>query len=269
MSTRLRLYRNPLHQLVAGSTWRAAWFLLAYLVFGWLLWGAVLAASLTTVILAITLAGIPLLIGTAAVIRGCANAERWRLRGVLAEPVRGGYRVARQPGILNQVRTRWRDPATWRDFAYLFGLFPLLWAVDLAVIVVWLVLLSGITLPAWYWAPPETFNNGQSAHGVQLGYFPNGPHGPGSWGVFVDTMPKALDGRRCLLGAVPAVQLRPRAHRADARAGCERAAASARRSAGRGEGGAHPPGPAGHAASRDPAASRDDAPGSVMPRPHP
>ncbi len=45
MSTRLRLYRNPLHQLVAGSTWRAAWFLLAYLVFGWLLWAAVLAAS--------------------------------------------------------------------------------------------------------------------------------------------------------------------------------------------------------------------------------
>ena len=141
-------------------------------------------------------------------IRGCANAERWRLRGVLAEPVRGGYRVARQPGILNQVRTRWRDPATWRDFAYLFGLFPLLWAVDLAVIVVWLVLLSGVTLPAWYWAPPETFNNGQSAHGVQLGYFPNGPHGPGSWGLFVDTMPKAL-ARRCRLpGAVPAVQLR-------------------------------------------------------------
>ena len=67
MSTRLRLYRNPLHQLVAGSTWRAAWFLLAYLVFGWLLWGCVLAAGLTTVVLGITLAGIPLLIGTAAV----------------------------------------------------------------------------------------------------------------------------------------------------------------------------------------------------------
>ncbi len=64
--------------------------------------------------------------------------------------------------------------------------------MDLAVIVVWLVLLAGVTLPAWYWAPPETFNNGQSAHGVQLGYFPNGPHGPGAWGLFVDTMPKAL-----------------------------------------------------------------------------
>ena len=192
MNTRLRLYRNPLRQLVADSTWRAAWFLLAYLVFGWLLWACVFAATVTTAVLAITLAGIPLLVGTAAVIRGCADAERWRLRGVLAAPVRGGYRADRRPGILGQVRTRWTDPATWRDFAYLFGLFPVLWAVDLAVTVVWLVFLAGITVPAWYWAVPETFDNGQRAHGLQFGYFPNGPHGHGAWGLFVNTMPKAL-----------------------------------------------------------------------------
>ncbi len=200
MNTRLRLYRNPLRQLVAASTWRAAWFLLAYLVFGWLLWAAVYAATLTTAILAITLAGIPLLIGTAAVIRGCAHAERWRLRGVLAGPVRGGYRSARRPGILGQVRARWTDPATWRDFAYLFGLFPLLWAVNLAVTAVWLVFLAGITVPAWYRYVPETFDNGQAAHGLQFGYFPNGPHGPGAAGLFVDTMPKAL-----LVAAISAV----------------------------------------------------------------
>ena len=134
MSTRLRLYRNPLRQLVAGSTWRAAWFLLAYLVWGWLLWAAVFAATLTAAVLCITLAGIPLLVAAAGVIRGCANAERWRLREVLAGPIHGGYRAVRRPGILGQVRTRWSDPATWRDFAYLFGLFPLLWALDLAVV---------------------------------------------------------------------------------------------------------------------------------------
>ena len=192
MSTRLRLYGNPLRQLVAGSTWRAAWFLLAYLVWGWLLWAAVLTASLTAAVLCITLAGIPLLVAAAGVIRGCANAERWRLREVLTGPVHGGYRAVRRPGILGQVRTRWSDPATWRDFAYLFALFPFLWALDLAVFVVWLVLLAGITVPAWYWSVPETFDNGQQAHGLQFGYFPNGPHGSGSHGVFVDTLPKAL-----------------------------------------------------------------------------
>ena len=192
MNTRLPLYRNPLRQLVAGSTWRAAWFLLAYLVWGWLLWAAVLAATLTTVVLAITLAGIPLLVATSGVIRGCANAERYRLRGVLAGPVRGRYRVADRPGILAQVRTRWTDPATWRDFAYLFGMFPLLWVLDCAVFVVWLVLLCGITVPAWYWAPRDTFNNGQAANGLQFGYFPNGPHGTGSWGVWVGSLHQAF-----------------------------------------------------------------------------
>lgn len=192
MSTRLRLYANPLRQLVAGSTWRAAWFLLAYLVWGWLLWAAVFATTLIAVVLCITLAGIPLLVAAAGVIRGCANAERWRLRGALAAPIHGGYRAVRRPGILGQVRARWSDPATWRDFAYLFGLFPLIWALDLAVSVVWLVLLSGITVPAWYWSVPETFNNGQQAHGLQFGYFPNGPSGSGSWGWFVGNLHQAL-----------------------------------------------------------------------------
>jgi hypothetical protein len=192
MNTRLRLYGNPLHQLVAGSTWRAAWCLLAYLVWGWLMWAAVFAATLTAAVLCITLAGIPLLIAAAGVMRGCANAERWRLRGVLGGPIHGGYRAVRRPGILSQVRTRWSDPATWRDFAYLFALFPLLWALDFTVTVVWLVLLAGITVPVWYRYVPETFNNGQTAHGLQFGYFPNGPSGSGSWGWFISDLHQAL-----------------------------------------------------------------------------
>jgi Putative sensor len=192
MSIRLPLYGNPLRQLVAGSTWRAAWVLLAYLVWGWLLWAAVFAATLTAAVLCITLAGIPLLVAAAGVIRGCANAERWRLRGVLAAPIHGGYRAVQRPGILSQVRTRWSDPATWRDFTYLFALFPLLWVLDYAVMVIWLVLLAGITVPIWYRYIPETFNNGQSAHGLQFGYFPNGPSGPGSWGWFIGNLHQAL-----------------------------------------------------------------------------
>jgi len=192
MNSRLALHGNPLRQLLAGSTWRAAGYLLAYLVWGWLLWVAVLTSTLVAAVLCITLLGIPLLVAAAGVIRGCANAERWRLRGVLAPPIHGGYRAVRRPGILAQVRTRWTDPATWRDFAYLFAVFPFLWALDLAVFVVWLVLLGGITVPVWYRYVPETFNNGQTAHGLQFGYFPNGPGGSGSWGWFIGNLHQAL-----------------------------------------------------------------------------
>jgi hypothetical protein len=45
---------------------------------------------------------------------------------------------------------------------------------------------------------------GLTVHGVQLGYFPNGPSGHGAVGVYVDTLPKALlAGLACLLVLVP------------------------------------------------------------------
>ena len=202
MSSRLPLYRNPLRLAVSGSTWRAAGFLAGYVfVAGWLLFAVAFTATVTAAVFMITLAGIPLLVAASAVLRGCASAERARLRPVLAGPVRGGYRPVTRPGILAQVRTRWRDPATWREVAYLIGLWPLLFALDTTVLAVWITLLAGVTMPAWYWAPPQTFGNGQTAHGVQLGYFPDGPHGPGSWGIYVDTLPKACLAAACFLVA--------------------------------------------------------------------
>jgi hypothetical protein len=87
--------------------------------------------------------------------------------------------------------TALRDPATWRDVAYVVGLFVPLLALDTIVLAVWWASLAAITLPIWYWAPWQTIH-GVRYHGSQLGYFPNGPHGPGGWGLYVDTLPKAL-----------------------------------------------------------------------------
>jgi hypothetical protein len=94
----------------------------------------------------------------------------------------------------------WR--AAWCLFSYVFvgtvlllGLFAPLLALDFAVAAIWLIFLAGITLPIWYWAPRQTFGTGAgsgSAHGVQLGYFPHGPHGRPGYGLYVDTLPKAL-----------------------------------------------------------------------------
>ena len=198
----LRLYPNPLRQALSGSTWRAAGFLAGYVVVaGWVLFAVAFTATVTAAVFLITLAGIPLLVGAAAVLHGCAAAERTRLRSVLAGPVKGGYRPVTGRGIMAQVRTRWRDPATWREVAYLIGLWPLLLGLDTVVLTVWLTLLAGVSLPAWYWAPQQTFGNGQTTHGVQLGYFPDGPHGPGSWGLYVDTLPKACLAAACFLVA--------------------------------------------------------------------
>ena len=191
--SRLRLYRNPLRLLFSASTWLAAGYLAVYvLITGWLLFSVAVTTTLTAACLAITLAGIPLLVAAAGVLRGCANVERSRVRRMLSEPVRGSYRKADRPGLMAEVRTRWHDGSTWRDVAYLIGLWLPLFILDTIVLSVWLTLLAGITLPIWYWAPIQHYSHGVTAHGVQLGYFPNGPSGPGHWGVYVDTLPNAL-----------------------------------------------------------------------------
>jgi hypothetical protein len=191
------LRRNPVSLLFSGTLWGSAWYLLAYLVVGPVLFAIALTAVAAGALLSVTLAGIPVLVAAAAVIRGCARFERARLP-VMGGGVRDGYREFTGSGLLARLRTWWTDPALWRDVAYLLGLMGPLLTLDFAVIWIWLILLAGITLPAWYRFPHQSFtigvNGGGSAsfHGVQLGYFPHGPHGQGAWGLYVDTLPKAL-----------------------------------------------------------------------------
>lgn len=144
---------------MTGGLGRAVWYLLAYQLFGWLLFSLVLTAAVGAAGLAITIAGIPLLVAAASVIRGCANVERVRLRSFLGERVEGAYRGAAEPGLLARARTSWTDPATWRDIAYLAGLYIPLAVLGLAVLTLWFTCLAGVTLPLWYWAIP---------HGAQI-----------------------------------------------------------------------------------------------------
>ena len=195
-TSRLPGCRNPVRLLVSASPWRAAWYLAGYVfAVGWVLFAVAFTATVTAAVLLITLAGIPLLVAAAAALRWCADVERGRLRQALAGPVRSGYRPA-GGGLLAEARGRWRDPATWRDVAYLVGLWAPLFVLDTIVLSVWLTFLAGVTLPAWYWAPRGNAGIGYTSpttiHGVVLGYFPHGPDGHGGVGLYVDSLPTAL-----------------------------------------------------------------------------
>lgn len=174
----LTLRRDPVRLLLSGSLWRSVGFLAGYvLATGWLLFAAGFAAVVVALVTAVFIFGIPLLVGAAGVLRGCANVERARVGLATGQPVRGGYRPVPRPGLVAQVTTRWKDPATWRDLTLVVGLWVPLLALDLTVLTIWLTLLGLIALPAWYWAPESTFSNGQTVHGLQLGAFPSGPNG--------------------------------------------------------------------------------------------
>ena len=203
--TTLNLNRNPLRLLVSSGPWRAAWYLGGYVfVTGWVLFSIAFTATVSAAAFAITLAGIPLAIAAAAVVRWCAAAERVRLRQVFAGPVpRAAYRSTDGLAIMARARSTWKDPALWRDRAYVIGLWSPLFILDTVVLTIWLTFLAGITVPIWYWAPRGTgiagYTSSTTVHGVAFGYFPHGPHGPGGVGLFVDSVPSALLAAACFL----------------------------------------------------------------------
>jgi hypothetical protein len=184
--------RNPVSLLFSAAPWASAGYLAGYLVVGaaWF----VLSLSLLVVsgVLAITWIGLPLLVGALAVVRGLAAAERGRARIVGARIGPAYRRRAARPGLRAEVIRRLGDPATWRDIVALVVLWPVLLVLDLVALIGWLLGLLLISLPFWYRYVPNDFDNGTSAHGIQLGYYPNGPHGSERYGFFIGDLHSAL-----------------------------------------------------------------------------
>jgi Putative sensor len=183
---------NPVRLLVSARPWSAAFFLASYVVLGTVLFVVALTTSVFAAGLSITLLGIPLLVAVAYLIHGCAQVERERIRLLRGELIEGGYEPVAGSGILAALRSRWTDPATWRCIGYLVLLYPPLLALDTAVFALWLGFVGGITVPLWYHWVGTTFPNGESGHGIAVGYFPHGPDGSGAVGFWIGSLPAAL-----------------------------------------------------------------------------
>jgi hypothetical protein len=205
--SRLPLRRNPVRLVLSPSPWRAAGFLLSYLLVSGVLFAIALAATVTTAALAVTVALAPLLIGSAAVVRGCASLARSMLQLVFRQPVLGGYPAPSGPGIWRRARRAWTGSATWRDLAYLIGLWPFLLALDTIVFVTWVCLLAGATLPLWYRHVSDVCFGACPNYpvpGVTFGSFPAGPHGPGASGLWIypSVGPALLVAAGCLIAFI-------------------------------------------------------------------
>lgn len=201
---RLWLRTNPVRLLFSASPWLAAGYLLTYLIVSGVLFSVVVTAMALTAVLAITVALVPVLIATAAVIRGCAQVERVMLRQVLRQPVRGRYPAPAGPGLWRRARQAWTSGATWRDVAYLAGLWIPLYALDTIVVTIWASSLAGITVPLWYrHAADVCIGDCGTGHvpGIMVGHFPNGPqgaHGSGLW-IYNSLGPALLVAAACLI----------------------------------------------------------------------
>jgi signal transduction histidine kinase len=123
--------------------------------------------------LAVTLVGIPILIGSVHAWRWLAGVERRTIHTLTGTTIPDPYRPLPAGNWWGRLRARLADPATWKDLVFLFLQFPLGLAAFVVTVAVLGLGLQNLTLPLWYWAIPE---DGYDVVGL----------------IAVDTLPEAL-----------------------------------------------------------------------------
>ncbi|MFE9694419.1 sensor histidine kinase [Micromonospora sp. NPDC005806] len=132
---------------------------LAYLAAGILAGAAgfvwTVAALVTVGLLSVTQLGGPAFLGAAWVTRRIATVERHRVGWVLGRPLDEPYEPAAPGAVRDRIAAVARQPATWRDLAWLLVSFPLGLVTGVAGVVVTAVLLGAVAAPVWLWAVPN------------------------------------------------------------------------------------------------------------------
>jgi signal transduction histidine kinase len=113
--------------------------------------------------LAVTLIGIPILIGSVYAWGWMAEVERRLIGALTGTSIPNPYRpMPENSRSWARLRARLADPATWKDLTFLLLQFPFGLVSFILAAVVLGVGAQGLTLPLWYWAIPD---------GVDVGVF--------------------------------------------------------------------------------------------------
>src|SRR6266516_361753 len=104
--------------------------------------------------LAITIVGLPVVLGFFLAARGIAEIER-RRAAILVGPIPSSYRGVAGRGLMARFRTAARDSATWRDIAWLAGVTVLGFAGGVLVVTLGATVGYCLTLPLYWWALPH------------------------------------------------------------------------------------------------------------------
>ncbi|MEU7482659.1 sensor domain-containing protein [Streptomyces sp. NPDC042319] len=183
---RLVRHSNPLRMLRSATPWRAAGYLAGHLLAGTVFFAVSLTAVVAGLVFSQLTVTVVLTVGSAWVVRCCAQVERGR--AVLVDaPIPYAYQDATEAGLVGQLKARCTDPAFFRDCCYLILAYPLLLLLDALALALWLLLLTGVALPLWFWAVSSRLAGGGHKDGVRLGR----SDGTGI-GVWIDSWPAAL-----------------------------------------------------------------------------
>ncbi|GAA4064463.1 sensor histidine kinase [Streptomyces shaanxiensis] len=149
------LGQNPLKVLGSSWPWRSLAYLLSGVVFGAVTSVVLVIALVAGIVSLVVLVGAPILLGVAVSGVAVTRFERWRLRLVDLDPVPDPHQAPERTGPTGWVRTRLREPATWRELGFTAVSATALWWMDFlvlafALVVPVLVIMSPIDDPgAW------------------------------------------------------------------------------------------------------------------------
>jgi signal transduction histidine kinase len=149
------LGQDPLRVLTSSWPWRSFAYLLTGVAFGAVTSAVLVAALVVGVVSLVLLVGAVVLLGVAVSGVAVTRFERWRLRLVDLDPVPDPHRAPDRAGLVGWLRTRLREPATWRELGFTAVSATALWWMDLlvlgfALVVPALVMMSPLDDPgAW------------------------------------------------------------------------------------------------------------------------
>ncbi|MET8851377.1 sensor domain-containing protein [Amycolatopsis sp. NPDC004625] len=130
--------------------------LLTSLVLGPVTFVWALVTTLVSGLLSFTWLAPPAFLAATWVTRRIARLERWRAALVLRRPVETPYEPASGRNPWTRGRLLVRDPATWRDLAWLLLLVPVAVA-GFAGVVAGVVDVAAVVAPLWLWAVPNPY----------------------------------------------------------------------------------------------------------------
>ncbi|MFF1838579.1 sensor histidine kinase [Streptomyces sp. NPDC058231] len=150
--------------LLSSWPWRSAGYLLSGAAAGVVVLVPVTLAVVLGSALSLVAVGLPLLALTALTGLPVGAMERARLRLMGRAALPGPHRRPAEPGLWSWLTFRYREPATWREFAYALLLATVLWPLDaLALAACVAVPLSLMSTPAVM----HVYGNGEEARVVK------------------------------------------------------------------------------------------------------
>jgi hypothetical protein len=97
----------------------------------------------------------PLVLPVTVLVRAYANGYRRRTARLIGAPIPSGYRTPSRPGLISRIWAVVRDPASWRDAAWLLSHAVVGFVTSILSVTLFLGAVFYLVYPFLFWVTPQ------------------------------------------------------------------------------------------------------------------